>query len=149
MSKGLLSATGIAIEMNPAPPNDPKARAAFTYNAIDDFFDAPPLAFWDRIGRRSVEKASLRPGAYVLNVCCGSGASAIPAAEVVGPTGRVVGVDLAENLLSLARSSSSNPPPENVCARSTLAYLSQNKGHSVATNAVCAIARKPSSPSGR
>lgn len=101
MSKGLLSATGIAIEMNPAPPNDPKARAAFTYNAAADFFD-PPLALWDRIGRRSVEKASLSPGAYVLDVCCGSGASAIPAAEVVGPTGRVVEVDLGENLLSLA-----------------------------------------------
>lgn len=82
--------------------DDPKARAASTYNAAADFFDAPPLAFWDRIGRRSVEKASLRPGARVLDVCCGSGASALPAAEVVGATGRVVGVDLAENLIQLA-----------------------------------------------
>jgi SAM-dependent methyltransferase len=83
--------------------DDLKARAAFTYNAAADFFDAPPLSFWDRIGRRSVKKASLRPGAHVLDVCCGSGASAFPAAEVVGTTGRVVGVDLAENLVDLAR----------------------------------------------
>jgi ubiquinone/menaquinone biosynthesis C-methylase UbiE len=34
---------------------------------------------------------------------CGSGASAIPAAEVVGAAGSVIGVDLAENLLELAR----------------------------------------------
>ena len=39
----------------------------------------------------------------MLDVCCGSGASAIPAAEIVGTDGEVVGVDLAENLLELAR----------------------------------------------
>ena len=39
----------------------------------------------------------------MLDVCCGSGASAIPAAETVGLSGSVVGVDLAENLLELAR----------------------------------------------
>jgi 2-polyprenyl-3-methyl-5-hydroxy-6-metoxy-1,4-benzoquinol methylase len=80
-----------------------KARAAFTYNAAADSFDAPPLAFWDRIGRRTLAKLSLSPGAHVLDVCCGSGASALPAAEIVGPSGRVLGVDLAENLLDLAR----------------------------------------------
>jgi ubiquinone/menaquinone biosynthesis C-methylase UbiE len=32
-------------------------------------------------------------------VCCGTGASAIPAAQAVGPSGRVIGVDVAENLL--------------------------------------------------
>jgi ubiquinone/menaquinone biosynthesis C-methylase UbiE len=80
-----------------------KTRAASTYNAAADHFDAPPLAFWDRIGRRTLAKLSLSPGAQVLDVCCGSGASAIPAAEIVGPTGRVLGVDLAENLLHLGR----------------------------------------------
>jgi SAM-dependent methyltransferase len=35
----------------------------------------------------------------ILDVCCGMGASAIPAAERVGLTGRVVAVDLAEKLL--------------------------------------------------
>jgi ubiquinone/menaquinone biosynthesis C-methylase UbiE len=39
----------------------------------------------------------------VLDVCCGSGASAIPAAEAVGPAGSVLGLDLAERLLELAR----------------------------------------------
>jgi SAM-dependent methyltransferase len=82
---------------------DPKTRAAFTYNAAADCFDAPPLSFWDRIGTRSVEKAGLHPGAHVLDVCCGSGASALPAAQAVRTTGRVVGVDLAENLIQLAR----------------------------------------------
>jgi ubiquinone/menaquinone biosynthesis C-methylase UbiE len=80
-----------------------KARVASTYNAAADSFDAPALAFWDRIGRRTLAKLSLTPGAHVLDVCCGSGASAIPAAEIVGSSGRVLGVDLAENLLQLAQ----------------------------------------------
>lgn len=78
-------------------------RAASTYNAAADFFDAAPLSFWDRIGRRTVERLSLKRGAHVLDACCGTGASAIPAAEAVGAGGRVLGVDLAENLLDLAR----------------------------------------------
>ena len=82
---------------------DAKARAATTYNAAADHFDAAPLGFWERIGKRTIELASLRHGAHVLDACCGSGASAIPAAEAVGSSGRVVGVDLAENLLALAR----------------------------------------------
>jgi ubiquinone/menaquinone biosynthesis C-methylase UbiE len=41
--------------------------------------------------------------ARVLDVYCGSGASALPAAEMVGPRGFVLGVDLAANLLELAR----------------------------------------------
>ncbi len=36
-------------------------------------------------------------------MCCGSGASALAAAAVVGPSGYVLGLDLAEDLLRLAR----------------------------------------------
>jgi SAM-dependent methyltransferase len=50
-----------------------------------------------------VERAGLRPGERVLDVCCGSGASALPAAEAVGPSGRVLAVDVAEPLLALGR----------------------------------------------
>ena len=84
-------------------PENPQDRAAFTYNAAADCFDASPLSFWDYFGRRTIELASLPVGSRVLDVCCGTGASALPAAEVVGPTGKVIGVDLAEQLLELAR----------------------------------------------
>ena len=46
---------------------------------------------------------SLPIGSRVLDVCCGTGASALPAAEAVGPKGHVIGVDLAKQLLELAR----------------------------------------------
>ena len=84
-------------------PENAQDRAAFTYNAAADFFDASPLSFWDYFGRRTIELASLPSGSRVLDVCCGAGASALPAAEAVGPTGNVIGVDLAKQLLELAR----------------------------------------------
>jgi ubiquinone/menaquinone biosynthesis C-methylase UbiE len=84
-------------------PENAQARAAFAYNAAADFYDASPLSFWDYFGRRTIELASLPSGSRVLDVCCGAGASALPAAEAVGPTGHVIGVDLAKELLALAR----------------------------------------------
>src|SRR6516162_11105282 len=84
-------------------PENAQARAAFTYNAASDFYDASPLGFWDYFGRRTIELASLPIGSRVLDVCCGAGASALPAAEAVGPTGNVIGVDLASQLLESAR----------------------------------------------
>jgi ubiquinone/menaquinone biosynthesis C-methylase UbiE len=93
--------------MHPDPRNDAKARATSTYNAAADCLDAPALSFWDRIGQRTVERMSLKAGACVLDACCGSGASAIPAAKAIGLHGRLLGVDLAENLLRLARGKAS------------------------------------------
>ena len=37
-----------------------------------------------------------------MDVCSGSGGSAIPAAQIVGPSGKVIAVDLAGQLLALA-----------------------------------------------
>jgi ubiquinone/menaquinone biosynthesis C-methylase UbiE len=80
-----------------------KLKAEKTYNAAADAFDAEPLAFWDRYGRQTVERLKLRRGARVLDVCCGAGASALPAAQEVGAEGTVIAVDLAEELLKLGR----------------------------------------------
>lgn len=80
-----------------------KAKAEATYNSAADLFDAGSNAFWSRHGRGTVERLDLVPGATVLDVGCGTGASAIPAAERVGPRGTVVAVDLAENMLGQGR----------------------------------------------
>lgn len=82
--------------------NEAKIKARDTYNSAADHFDDSPLSFWDRYGRKTVERLSLGRGSEVLDVACGTGASAIPAAEIVGPGGRVTGIDLAENPLELA-----------------------------------------------
>jgi ubiquinone/menaquinone biosynthesis C-methylase UbiE len=95
-------------------PEDAKQRAASTYNTAADAFDDPPLSFWDYFGKKTVDRLSLQTGARVLDVCCGSGASAIPAAEVVGPSGLVIGVDLADKLLELARAKAQHRLLQNI-----------------------------------
>jgi len=80
-----------------------KIKAADTYNAAADHFDAQALSFWDKYGCTTIERLKLGNGCHVLDVACGSGASALPAARAVGPQGRVVGLDIAENLLCMGR----------------------------------------------
>jgi ubiquinone/menaquinone biosynthesis C-methylase UbiE len=80
-------------------PTPPQIELEKTYNAAADHYDHPAVSFWDRFGRRTVERMSLVPGMKVLDVCCGMGGSALPAAERVRPTGKVLAIDLAQNLL--------------------------------------------------
>jgi ubiquinone/menaquinone biosynthesis C-methylase UbiE len=79
-------------------PPDPLVAATYTLAA--DTFDALP--FWHHYGQRTVAHLRLRPGDRVLDLCCGSGASALPAAEAVGPTGDVLGVDVTPALVAIA-----------------------------------------------
>jgi ubiquinone/menaquinone biosynthesis C-methylase UbiE len=95
-----------------------KAKAAATYNAAADRFDAPDNTFWDRFGRATVGRLRLTPGQHVLDVCAGSGASALPAADAVGPRGRVVAVDIADSLLALLERKATSRGLTNVEARS-------------------------------
>ena len=78
-------------------------RAACVYGAAADHYDLAPLGFWDRFGAGTVSRLGLQPGQAVLDLCCGAGASALPAARAVGAMGRVLGIDGAAPLLELAR----------------------------------------------
>lgn len=78
-------------------------RVARTYAAAADHYGLPALGFWDRFGAATVARLPLAAGHAVLDLCCGAGASAIPAARAVGPAGQVVGIDVAEPLLAMAR----------------------------------------------
>ncbi len=78
-------------------------RAAAAYSAAADHYTAPTVGFWDRLGNETVRRLALSPGSAVLDLCCGAGSSAFPAARAVGPSGRVLGVDVAEPLLQIAR----------------------------------------------
>ena len=49
---------------------------------------------------RLLEHVSLRPGQRVLDVACGTGIVARLAAPRVAPSGRVVGLDLNEEMLA-------------------------------------------------
>ena len=71
---------------------DAFGRAARTYDQT-----GPP--FFSRLGERLARHADIRPGQTVLDVACGRGASALPAAELVGAHGRVTGIDIAEQMV--------------------------------------------------
>jgi SAM-dependent methyltransferase len=50
-----------------------------------------------------LDAAGVEPGHRVLDVACGTGILARTAADRVGPTGEVVGVDLSDGMLTVAR----------------------------------------------
>jgi len=99
-------------ELNLTEPG--KIKAASTYNNAAAHFDDAPLAFWGEVGQRTIQRLSLSNGATVLDVGCGSGASAIPAATAVGINGKVIGIDLAEKLLERAKNKAMQQQLENV-----------------------------------
>lgn len=78
-----------------------RAGVAQSYDRLSDHYC--DLPFWDAYGRKLVERLDLTPGATVLDVGCGAGASALPAAAAVGPDGYVIGVDLSNGLLAQAQ----------------------------------------------
>ena len=96
------------------PLRKAKEKAAATYDAAADHFDDTPLGFWERIGKRTVTNLNLQAGAKVLDVGCGTGASALRAAEIVGPKGVVVGVDLSARMLDRARAKATERGLPNV-----------------------------------
>ncbi|MGC7099723.1 class I SAM-dependent methyltransferase [Amycolatopsis lurida] len=58
---------------------------------------------WRPLGELTVAVTRPAPGDRVFDACCGSGASAVPAALAVGPSGQVDAVDAAEGLLAQGR----------------------------------------------
>ncbi len=68
-------------------------RAAATYDQIGP-------RFFSYFGQRLVQQAQIQPGAHVLDVACGRGAVLFSAAQAVGPTGRVIGIDLSPSMVS-------------------------------------------------
>ena len=91
-----------------------RKKAQATYDAAADHYDDPVNAYWANFGRRTVERLALASGSRVLDVCCGSGASAIPAAEHVGSHGSVLAVDLASNLIELGRAKATKNDLRNI-----------------------------------
>jgi O-methyltransferase / aklanonic acid methyltransferase len=75
---------------------------AAVFGRAADVYDTA-IPFFVRFGGRLVELAEVSGGESVLDVASGRGASLIPAAERVGPSGRVVGIDLAAKMVERLR----------------------------------------------
>jgi ubiquinone/menaquinone biosynthesis C-methylase UbiE len=73
-------------------------RVAAGWEKWDEFFDRS-MAF---LNHRIVGDARLRPGHRVLDLGSGTGYPALLAAQTVGPSGSVIGVDLADQMVAAA-----------------------------------------------
>src|SRR5262245_38022794 len=78
-----------------------KARVRTQFNSVAADYDAGPGCF-AHFGRRLVAVADIQPGQRVLDVASGRGAVLFPAAERVGGTGEIVGIDLADEMARAA-----------------------------------------------
>lgn len=66
---------------------------------IYDWFGAP-LEKWRA---RAIERLDISPGAKVVDIGCGTGLNFPLFAERIGPTGKIIGVDLTPGMLEQAR----------------------------------------------
>lgn len=55
------------------------------------------------LGQVALERAAVQPGESVLDVGCGCGHTSLELADRVGPTGRVLGIDVSRPMLERAR----------------------------------------------
>ncbi|NDL60264.1 class I SAM-dependent methyltransferase [Phytoactinopolyspora mesophila] len=78
---------------------DTKTVVADAFHAASAEYEQVGPEFFALFGRTLVEKAMVEPGMRVLDVGCGTGAALLPAAEAVGNTGRVLGIDLAAGMV--------------------------------------------------
>src|SRR2546430_15189701 len=56
----------------------------------------------------------LAPGEHVLDLGCGAGTDSLIASQMVGATGRVVGIDMTEEMLAKARAAAAEMVAANV-----------------------------------
>ncbi len=76
-----------------------KAQMRVVFDRISAEYDQAGPGCFAWYGQRLVDEAHIEPGAHVLDVASGRGAVLFPAAERVGPTGRVVGIDLSSEMV--------------------------------------------------
>jgi ubiquinone/menaquinone biosynthesis C-methylase UbiE len=88
-------------------------RVAGGWEKWDRFFDEQ-MAF---LNHRLVADARLRAGMQVLDLGSGTGYPALLGARTVGPNGNVVGLDLAEQMLAVARRKATSQGLTNVTFR--------------------------------
>lgn len=74
-----------------------------TRTAAEVYDELFPPALFNEWAPRVAELAGLKAGMSVLDVACGTGVLSLVAAEIVGPVGSVVGLDLNPGMLEVAK----------------------------------------------
>ena len=80
---------------------DQREAIAGIFDRAAETYDQVGVEFFAAVGRQLVSDVGLRSGQRVLDVGCGRGAVTFAAAEAVGTTGSVLGIDLAPSMVEL------------------------------------------------
>ena len=81
----------------------PKLGVQSLFEELSATYDSTGIDFFGQIARALVARARLTEGSTVLDVGCGAGAVLVAASEVIGPGGRLIGIDLAQGMVERAR----------------------------------------------
>jgi len=73
------------------------------FNEVATSYDRSGPKFFTEWGKRLIELMPITPGLRVLDIAAGTGAVLFPAAQKVGPKGRVTGIDLSGEMVQEAR----------------------------------------------
>jgi len=85
--------------------DEPSAFVEYLDQARDDFVE---------LRQRARDALALRAGDSALDLGCGTGDELAPVAQIVGPQGRVVGIDVSEALVAEARARTRATPSIHV-----------------------------------
>lgn len=83
--------------------SDRKQKVTAGFNLASVGYDRQAVRFLLLTARRLVEIAAISSQETVLDVATGTGACAIAISPLVGAKGRVIGIDLAPDMLEVAR----------------------------------------------
>lgn len=84
-------------------PNKYKTQAQQFWNEFSEDFERFAVPYLKPYGYRLLELAEIKKGESVLDVATGTGEPAFGVASLVGESGKVVGTDLSEGMLQVAR----------------------------------------------
>ncbi|GMQ60743.1 hypothetical protein AN1V17_51460 [Vallitalea sediminicola] len=62
--------------------------------------------YWDQFGERLVQLSNIKDGGILLDIGMGRGASLFPATKEIGITGKVIGIDFSDRMVSEKREAS-------------------------------------------
>jgi ubiquinone/menaquinone biosynthesis C-methylase UbiE len=97
--------------------DDPTGRVAALFENLASDYDRSGVEFFEPIARGLLDQVPPREGERWLDVGCGPGAVLLPAAEGVGSSGLVVGIDVAGAMVDRARAAAEAAGLRNVDVR--------------------------------